>query len=120
MKGMAIEDAEDGSTFELGNGGRQATRQLSLKPAKSMLDDNHGLAISLAFCSRIRAGQARAKAARRAVAEDRDTHKHALRSWRDPGTVGLSLMVELIDIFLPTRESLMRAVGGCGRNALLE
>ncbi len=39
--------------------------ELSVKQAKGMLDDNHGIAISLALCSRIRAGQARAKAARR-------------------------------------------------------
>ncbi|AZO28587.1 MULTISPECIES: hypothetical protein [Mesorhizobium] len=46
---------------------RQRAKQaeLSLKQAKTMLDDNHGLAISLALCSRIRAGQARAKAAKR-------------------------------------------------------
>lgn len=39
--------------------------EFSVKQAKAMLDDNHGIAISLALCSRIRAGQARAKAARR-------------------------------------------------------
>ncbi|WP_245480720.1 MULTISPECIES: hypothetical protein [unclassified Mesorhizobium] len=44
---------------------RAKRAELSLKQAKAMLDDNHGLAVSLALCSRIRAGQARAKAARR-------------------------------------------------------
>ncbi|AZO14656.1 MULTISPECIES: hypothetical protein [unclassified Mesorhizobium] len=37
----------------------------SLKQATALLDEDHGLAVSLALCSRIRAGQARAKAARR-------------------------------------------------------
>lgn len=44
---------------------RAKRAELSLKEAESMLDDNCGLAVSLALCSRIRAGQARAKAARR-------------------------------------------------------
>lgn len=38
---------------------------LSQDQAETMLNYNHGLGISLALCSRIRAGQARAKAARR-------------------------------------------------------
>ncbi|RWC12358.1 MAG: hypothetical protein EOS52_19140 [Mesorhizobium sp.] len=37
----------------------------SLKQATALLDEDHGLAVSLALCSRIRAGQARAKAAKR-------------------------------------------------------
>ncbi|RWC10782.1 MAG: hypothetical protein EOS52_23725 [Mesorhizobium sp.] len=37
----------------------------SLKQATALLDENHGLAVSLALCSRIRNGQARAKAAKR-------------------------------------------------------
>lgn len=37
----------------------------SLKQATAMLDRDHGLAVSLALCSRIRTGQARAKAAKR-------------------------------------------------------
>ncbi|TGP26737.1 MULTISPECIES: hypothetical protein [unclassified Mesorhizobium] len=44
---------------------RAKRAELSLKEAKAMLGENRGLAISLALCSRIRAGQARAKAARR-------------------------------------------------------
>lgn len=42
---------------------RRAER--SLERATAMLDDDHGLAVSLALCNRIRSGQARAKAARR-------------------------------------------------------
>ncbi|MER9330938.1 hypothetical protein [Mesorhizobium sp. M0488] len=41
----------------------------SLKQAKMLLDDNIGLAVSLALCSRIRAEQASAKAARRRLAK---------------------------------------------------
>ena len=37
----------------------------SLKQATAMLEDNHGIAVSIALCCRIRAGQARAKAAKR-------------------------------------------------------
>ncbi|WP_214472078.1 hypothetical protein [Mesorhizobium sp. dw_380] len=44
---------------------RAKRAELSLKQAETMLNENHGVAISLALCSRIRAGQARAKAARR-------------------------------------------------------
>ncbi|SFP98191.1 hypothetical protein SAMN03159463_05307 [Mesorhizobium sp. NFR06] len=44
---------------------RAKRAERSLKQATALLDDNHGLAISLALCSRIRAGQARAKAAKR-------------------------------------------------------
>jgi hypothetical protein len=46
---------------------RQRARraELSLKQATAMLKEHHGLAVSLALCSRIRAGQARAKAAKR-------------------------------------------------------
>ncbi|RWM06957.1 MAG: hypothetical protein E5X80_08395 [Mesorhizobium sp.] len=44
---------------------RAKRAELSLKQAKAMLYDNHGLAVSLALCSRIRVGQARARAARR-------------------------------------------------------
>ncbi|MCF6125469.1 hypothetical protein EOD10_00710 [Mesorhizobium sp. M7A.T.Ca.TU.009.01.3.2] len=44
---------------------RAKRAELSLNQAKTMLDGKHGLAISLALCSRIRAGQARAQAARR-------------------------------------------------------
>ena len=39
--------------------------ELSLSQAKTMLEENSGLAVSLALCSRIRADQASAKAARR-------------------------------------------------------
>ncbi|TJV06636.1 MAG: hypothetical protein E5Y12_04140 [Mesorhizobium sp.] len=39
--------------------------ELSLDQPQTMNNDNHGLATSLALCSRMRAGQARAKAARR-------------------------------------------------------
>lgn len=39
--------------------------ELSLKQAKSMLDESCGLAVSLALCSRIRAEHRHAKAARR-------------------------------------------------------
>ncbi|SFN99765.1 hypothetical protein SAMN03159463_00809 [Mesorhizobium sp. NFR06] len=46
---------------------RQRVRraELSLNQAKSMLDESCGLAISLALCCRIRAGERRAKEARR-------------------------------------------------------
>ncbi|MBZ9661180.1 hypothetical protein LB523_19225 [Mesorhizobium sp. ESP-6-4] len=37
----------------------------SLKQATAMLHDNHGIAVSIALCCRIRNGQARAKAAKR-------------------------------------------------------
>ncbi|KAA3452165.1 hypothetical protein C7I87_03005 [Mesorhizobium sp. SARCC-RB16n] len=53
--------------------------ELSVKQAKTMLDDNHGIAISLALCSRIRAGQAR-ESRPSASAENRSTHNRALRS----------------------------------------
>ncbi|RWM01753.1 MAG: hypothetical protein EOR68_09175 [Mesorhizobium sp.] len=42
---------------------RRADR--SLKHATALLDEDHGLAVSLALCCRIRAGQARVKAAKR-------------------------------------------------------
>ncbi|RAZ90155.1 hypothetical protein DPM33_15110 [Mesorhizobium hawassense] len=44
---------------------RAKRAELSVKQAKTMLDEDHGVAVSLALCSRIRNGQARAKAARR-------------------------------------------------------
>ncbi|TIV71444.1 MAG: hypothetical protein E5V89_10075 [Mesorhizobium sp.] len=44
---------------------RAKRAELSLKEAEALLGENGGLAVSLALCSRIRAGQARAKAARR-------------------------------------------------------
>lgn len=44
---------------------RAKRAELSLQEAETMLNENHGLAISVALCCRIRAGQARAKAARR-------------------------------------------------------
>ncbi|AZO75017.1 MAG: hypothetical protein E5V92_01970 [Mesorhizobium sp.] len=39
--------------------------ELSLKQAKTMLEESCGVAVSLALCARIRAEQRRAKAARR-------------------------------------------------------
>ena len=39
--------------------------ELSLKQAKTMLDESYGLAVSLALCGRIRTEQRHAKAARR-------------------------------------------------------
>ncbi|RWE11563.1 MAG: hypothetical protein EOS61_15650 [Mesorhizobium sp.] len=44
---------------------RAKRAELSLMQATAMLDQDHGLAVSLALCSRIRNWQARAKAARR-------------------------------------------------------
>ncbi|AZO39645.1 MAG: hypothetical protein EOS81_10660 [Mesorhizobium sp.] len=44
---------------------REKRAEHSLKQATALLDEDHGLAVSLALCSRIRNGQARAKAARR-------------------------------------------------------
>ncbi|MER8653447.1 hypothetical protein [Mesorhizobium sp. M0847] len=44
---------------------RAKRAEVSLKQAENLLKASHGIAISLALCSRIRAGQASAKAARR-------------------------------------------------------
>ncbi|MBZ9766572.1 hypothetical protein LB565_05290 [Mesorhizobium sp. CA14] len=44
---------------------RAQRAERTLKQATAMLDEKHGLAVSLALCRRIRAGQARAKAAKR-------------------------------------------------------
>ncbi|RUW42985.1 MAG: hypothetical protein E5W15_29275 [Mesorhizobium sp.] len=44
---------------------REKRLERSLNQARALLDEDHGLAVSLALCSRIRNGQARAKAARR-------------------------------------------------------
>lgn len=43
----------------------QAVARQRMKRAKTMLEENSGLAVSLALCGRIRANQASAKAARR-------------------------------------------------------
>ncbi|PBC09385.1 hypothetical protein CK230_14645 [Mesorhizobium sp. WSM3859] len=50
---------------------RAKRAELSPKQATGLLDDNHGLAVSLALCSRIRAGRARAKAAKRRLLKSR-------------------------------------------------
>lgn len=44
---------------------RAKRAERSLQEATAMLEEDHGLAVSLALCSRIRNGQAHAKAARR-------------------------------------------------------
>ncbi|TIQ11010.1 hypothetical protein [Mesorhizobium sp.] len=44
---------------------RAKRAELSLQQAEAVLNENHGLAVSVALCCRTRAGQARAKAARR-------------------------------------------------------
>ena len=44
---------------------RAKRAERSLKQATALLEEDHGLAVGLALCCRIRAGQARAKAARR-------------------------------------------------------
>lgn len=53
---------------------RAKRAEVSLKQAENLLNENHGIAISLALCSRIRAGQARAKAAKRRLAKIIATH----------------------------------------------
>lgn len=54
------------ATLEMAAARQRAKRaEHSLKQATALLYEDHGLAVSLALCSRIRAGQARAKAAKR-------------------------------------------------------
>ncbi|RUV41400.1 hypothetical protein EOD29_22865 [Mesorhizobium sp. M1A.T.Ca.IN.004.03.1.1] len=55
---------------------RAKRAELSLQEAETMLNENHGLAISVALCCRIRAGQARAKAARRRLLKIAPTNPH--------------------------------------------
>ncbi|TIP18774.1 hypothetical protein [Mesorhizobium sp.] len=52
---------------------RAKRAELSLQEAETMLNENHGLAISVALCCRIRA---RAKAARRRLLKIAPTNPH--------------------------------------------
>lgn len=55
---------------------RAKRAELSLEQAETLLNDSHGLAISVALCDRIRNGQARAKAARRRLLNIAPTNPH--------------------------------------------